>query len=46
MITQMPVRFEGADGDVWVNAVHVELGDDGLARSIEQIIEPAGEDPR
>jgi 2',3'-cyclic-nucleotide 2'-phosphodiesterase len=39
-ITQMPVRFDGADGDVWVNAVAVEVGDDGLARSIEQILEP------
>jgi hypothetical protein len=42
MISQMPVRFDGAEGDVWVNAVLVELGNDGLARSIEQIIEPAG----
>jgi metallophosphoesterase (TIGR00282 family) len=40
MITQMPVRFDGAEGDVWVNAVAVEIGDDGLARSIEQILEP------
>jgi len=40
MITQMPVRFDGADGDVWVNAVAVAIGDDGLARSIEQILEP------
>ncbi len=43
MITQMPVRFEGAEGDVWVNAVAIEVGGDGLARSIEQIIEPAEE---
>jgi hypothetical protein len=42
--TQMPVRFDGADGDVWINAVAVEVGDDGLARSIEQILEPAGGD--
>jgi 2',3'-cyclic-nucleotide 2'-phosphodiesterase len=41
LITQMPVRFDGAEGDVWVNAVAIEVGDDGLARSIEQIIEPA-----
>jgi len=40
--TQMPVRFDGADGDVWINTVAVEVGDDGLARSIEQILEPAG----
>ncbi len=38
--TQMPVRFDGAEGDVWVNAVVVEVGDDGLARSIEQVLEP------
>ena len=40
MITQMPIRFDGAEGDVWVNAVAVEIGDDGLARSIDQILEP------
>ena len=39
--TQMPVRFEGAEGDVWVNAVVVEIGGDGLARAIEPILEPA-----
>jgi metallophosphoesterase (TIGR00282 family) len=39
-ITQMPVRFDGAEGDVWVNAVVVEVGDDGLARSITQVLEP------
>jgi 2',3'-cyclic-nucleotide 2'-phosphodiesterase len=42
-LTQMPVRFDGAEGDVWVNAVAVEVGDDGLALSIEQILEPAFE---
>ena len=36
----MPVRFDGAEGDVWVNAVAVEVGDGGLATSIEQILEP------
>jgi 2',3'-cyclic-nucleotide 2'-phosphodiesterase len=39
-ITQMPIRFDAAEGDVWVNAVAVEVGDDGLARSIEQVLEP------
>jgi 2',3'-cyclic-nucleotide 2'-phosphodiesterase len=39
-ITQMPVRFDGATGDVWVNAVALDVGDGGLARSIEQILEP------
>ena len=38
--TQMPIRFETAEEDVWVNAVVVEIGDDGLARSIEQVLEP------
>ena len=39
--TQMPVRFTTAEDDVWINAVVVEIGDDGLARSIEQVLEPA-----
>ena len=38
--TQMGVRFTTADEDLWVNAVLVEIGDDGLARSIEQVLEP------
>jgi metallophosphoesterase (TIGR00282 family) len=39
--TQMAVRFETAEDDVWINAVLVELRDDGLAESIEQVLEPA-----
>jgi 2',3'-cyclic-nucleotide 2'-phosphodiesterase len=39
--TQMPIRFETADEDVWVNAVAVEVGDAGLAESIEQVLMPA-----
>ena len=39
--TQMPVRFQTAEDDVWVNAVVVEIGADGLATSIEQVLEPA-----
>lgn len=39
--TQMAVRFETADEDVWVNAVVVEVGADGLAESITQVLEPA-----
>jgi len=39
--TQLPVRFTTAEEDVWINAVVVELGDDGLARSIEQVLMPA-----
>ena len=40
--TQMPQRFDTAEDDVWVNAVVVDLrASDGLADSIEQVIEPA-----
>jgi len=39
--TQLPVRFTTAEDDIWVNAVVVELRPDGLARSIEQVLEPA-----
>lgn len=38
--TQMAQRFETAEDDLWVNAVIVDVGRDGLARSIEQILEP------
>ena len=33
------VRFESSDEDPWLNAVLVEAGEDGLATSIEQILE-------
>ena len=39
--TQMPVRFDTADEDVWIMGAAVEIGDDGLARGIEQIMVPA-----
>jgi metallophosphoesterase (TIGR00282 family) len=39
--TQMQVRFTTAEDDVWVNAVVVEIGPDGLAESIAQVLEPA-----
>ena len=39
--TQMAVRFTTADEDVWVNAVVVEVGANGLAASITQVLEPA-----
>jgi len=39
--TQMPVRFETADEDVWINAVSVAIGENGLAESIEQVLLPA-----
>jgi metallophosphoesterase (TIGR00282 family) len=39
--TQMPARFRTAEEDVWVNAVLFEVGEDGLATSMEQVLEPA-----
>jgi metallophosphoesterase (TIGR00282 family) len=38
--TQMPIRFQTAEEDVWVMGVAVEVGDDGLARSIDQVLAP------
>jgi 2',3'-cyclic-nucleotide 2'-phosphodiesterase len=40
-LTMTNVRFETSDEDPWLNAVLVEAGDDGLARSIEQLLIPA-----
>jgi len=42
-LTRTPVKFEGARGDPWLNGVLVEAGDDGRARSIEQLLVPAGD---
>jgi metallophosphoesterase (TIGR00282 family) len=39
--TQMAVRFETAETDVWINAIVVEISAGGLAESIEQVLEPA-----
>ena len=39
-VTQMPVRFDTAEEDVWVMGAVVEIGDDGRASSIEQILRP------
>jgi metallophosphoesterase (TIGR00282 family) len=44
LITQMPVRFETAEDDVWVMAAVVEVNSKGLADSIEQILLPAPTD--
>ena len=41
MKTQMPVRFETADDDVWVMGAAVEINSHGLADSIEQVMVPA-----
>jgi 2',3'-cyclic-nucleotide 2'-phosphodiesterase len=38
--TQMPVKFDTADEDLWVNAVAVKVRDDGLSESIEQVLVP------
>jgi metallophosphoesterase (TIGR00282 family) len=40
-ITQMPVRFETAEEDVWVMGAVVEVNDVGLADSITQVMVPA-----
>jgi metallophosphoesterase (TIGR00282 family) len=40
MRTLMPVRFETADEDLWVNAACVEINERGLADSVEQILMP------
>ncbi|HEX7059242.1 MAG TPA: TIGR00282 family metallophosphoesterase [Solirubrobacterales bacterium] len=39
-ITQMPVRFETAEEDVWVMGAVVDVNDRGLANSIEQVMVP------
>ena len=36
--TQMPIRFDTADENPWVNAVVIEARPDGLATSIEQVL--------
>jgi metallophosphoesterase (TIGR00282 family) len=41
LITQMPVRFETAEEDVWVMGALVEVNAEGLANSIEQVMVPA-----
>ncbi|MGH2982251.1 MAG: TIGR00282 family metallophosphoesterase [Solirubrobacterales bacterium] len=42
-ITQMPVRFETAEEDVWVMGAVVEIGPNGLAESIEAVLMPAAD---
>jgi calcineurin-like phosphoesterase len=41
LATHMPVRFETAEDDVWVMGAVVEVNQDGLANSIEQVMVPA-----
>ena len=45
LLTQLPVRFEVADGDVWLEGVVVEIGSDGRALRIEPF-EVGGRQPR
>ena len=40
-VTQMPVRFETAEEDVWVMGAVVEVAPNGLAESIDQVLMPA-----
>jgi 2',3'-cyclic-nucleotide 2'-phosphodiesterase len=40
-MTQMPVKFETATDDVWVMGALIETGENGLARSFEQVMVPA-----
>ncbi len=40
LITQMPVKFETAEDDVWVMGALVEVSSKGLADSIEQVMRP------
>jgi 2',3'-cyclic-nucleotide 2'-phosphodiesterase len=39
--TQMPVKYDTADEDVWINAVVIAVREDGLAESIDQVLVPA-----
>jgi 2',3'-cyclic-nucleotide 2'-phosphodiesterase len=39
---QMPTRFTTAEEDVWINAVLFDVGENGLATSFSQILEPVG----
>jgi 2',3'-cyclic-nucleotide 2'-phosphodiesterase len=41
LITQMPVKFETAEEDVWVMGAAVEVNDKGLADSITPVMMPA-----
>src|SRR3954452_1529980 len=41
MITQMPIKFETAEEDVWVMGAVVEVNEEGLADSITAVMVPA-----
>jgi 2',3'-cyclic-nucleotide 2'-phosphodiesterase len=40
-MTHMPIKFETATDDVWVMGALIETGENGLARSFEQVLVPA-----
>ena len=40
-LTQMPIKFETATEDVWIMGCVVDVGDDGRATAIEQVMVPA-----
>jgi calcineurin-like phosphoesterase len=40
-LTRMPIKFETATDDVWVMGALIETGENGLARSFEQVMVPA-----
>jgi hypothetical protein len=39
--TQMPIRFDTAEDDIWLMGAAIEIGDDGLASSVEHLMVPA-----
>jgi calcineurin-like phosphoesterase len=43
-LTQLPVKFESADEDVWLMGCLVTSGERGLAQSIELLMLPAASD--
>jgi metallophosphoesterase (TIGR00282 family) len=40
-LTQMPVRFETAEENVWINGAVIKVNEKGLADSIDQVLMPA-----
>jgi calcineurin-like phosphoesterase len=39
--SQIHSRYRSAEQDPWINAVVIEIGRDGMATSLEQVLEPA-----
>ena len=40
-MTLTQVKFETSEEDLWLHAVLIEAGEDGLATGIEQVLLPA-----